>query len=80
MYFVQYSMKRTHKAKLIQLRYDTEHPIVVAPEPVVKDVSEEQNNTPAVRGEIIIGADTVDNIVGEDYDYTYQEMIDNALA
>ncbi len=80
LYFVQYSMKRTHKAKLIQLRYDTEHPIVVAPEPVVKDVSEEQNNTPAVRGEIIIGADTVDNIAGEDYDYTYQEMIDNALA
>lgn len=32
LYFVQYSNKRTHKAKLIQLRYDADHPIVISPE------------------------------------------------
>lgn len=75
LYFVQYSNKRTHKAKLIQLRYDADHPIVVSPEP-----SKEDDNTPAVNGEIIISADTVDDIAGEDYDRAYQQMIDNALA
>lgn len=39
-YFVQYSNKRTHKAKLIQLRYDTDHPIIVEPEPI-QDVQED---------------------------------------
>ena len=40
LYFVQYSNKRTHKAKLIQLRYDTDHPIMVEHEPI-QDVQED---------------------------------------
>ncbi len=83
LYFVKYSNKRTHKAKLVQLRYDTEHPIVVTPNPTEEEAPAEQKgveNAPAVQGEIIISADTVDDITGEDYDQACQEMIDNALA
>lgn len=72
LYSVQYSSKRTHKA----LHYDADHPIVISPEPAKEDAE----NTPAGKGEIIVSADTVDDIAGEDYDRAYQQMIDNALA
>ncbi|MGN0612552.1 MAG: AAA family ATPase [Porcipelethomonas sp.] len=58
MYFVQYSMKRTHKAKMIQLHYDDNHPIVVASESVKEDVS-------SVKNKIITNSDAVDDIAGE---------------
>lgn len=83
LYFVKYSNKRTHKAKLIQLRYDTKHPIVVTPNPTEEETPAEQKgveNAPAVTSEIIISTDTVNDIAGEDYDQACQEMIDNALA
>lgn len=79
LYFVQYNNKRTHKAKLIQLRYDADHPIVISPEPA-EETEKSADDIPAVKGEIIISADTVDDIAGEDYDRAYQQMIDNALA
>lgn len=41
-YFVQYTNKRTHKAKLIQLRYDADHPIVVSPAPSKEEVEKGQ--------------------------------------
>ncbi len=83
-YFVQYSSKRTHKAKIIQLRYDTKHPVVVAPE-VIKDDASAENKTsdgvPVLRSEITINSNTVDDIAQEDYETTaYQLMIENALA
>ena len=77
---MQYSNKRTHKAKLIQLRYDADHPIVISPEPTEEETEKRADGVPAVKGEIIISADTVDDIAGEDYDRAYQQMIDNALA
>ena len=80
MYFVQYSNKRTHKAKLIQLRYDADHPIVISPEPAEEETEKSADGVPAVKGKLIISADTVDDIAGEDYDRAYQQMIDNALA
>ena len=80
LYFVQYSNKRTHKAKLIQLRYDAEHPIVISPESAKEETEKSTDAVPAVKGEIIISADTVDDIAGEEYDRAYQQMIDNALA
>ncbi len=80
LYFVQYSNKRTHKAKLIQLRYDTAHPIVISPEPAKEENEKSTDAVPAVKGELIISADTVDDIAGEEYDRAYQQMIDNALA
>lgn len=80
LFFVQYSNKRTHKAKLIQLRYDADHPIVISPEPAEEETEKSADDIPAVKGEIIISADTVDDIAGEDYDRAYQQMIDNALA
>ena len=80
LYFVQYSNKRTHKAKLVQLRYDADHPIVISPEPTKEETEKSADGVPAVKGEIIISADTVDDIAGEDYDHAYQQMIDNALA
>ena len=80
LYFVQYSNKRTHKAKLIQLRYDADHPIVISPEPAEEGTEKSADGVPAVKGEIIISADTVDDIAVEDYDRAYQQMIDNALA
>ena len=80
LYFVQYSNKRTHKAKLIQLRYDTDHPIVISPEPSKEETEKSTDDIPAVKGELVISADTVDDIAGEDYDRVYQQMIDNALA
>lgn len=79
LYFVQYSNKRTHKAKLIQLRYDADHPIVISPEPTEEETEKSPDGVPAVKGEIIISTDTVDDIAGEDYDRAYQQMIDNAL-
>lgn len=80
LYFVQYSNKRTHKAKLIQLRYDADHPIVIAPELSSEDTEKSDDDVPAVKGELFISADTVDEIAGEDYDRAYQQMLDNALA
>ena len=80
LYFVQYSNKRTHKAKLIHLSYDADHPIVISPEPAEEETEKSADGVPAVKGEIIISADTVDDIAGEDYDRAYQQMIDNALA
>ena len=80
LYFVQYSNKRTHKAKLIQLRYDADHPIVISPEPTEEETEKSPDGVPAVKEEIIISTDTVDDIAGEDYDRAYQQMIDNALA
>ena len=80
LYFVQYSNKRTHKAKLIQLRYDADHPIVISPEPTEEETEKSPDGVPAIKGEIIISTDTVDDIAGEDYDRAYQQMIDNALA
>lgn len=78
LYFIQYSNKRTHKSKLIQLRYDAEHPIMVAPEPCEEDSPTE--DTSKANGEFIISAETIDELAGEDYDRAYQEMLDNALA
>lgn len=80
LYFVQYTNKRTHKAKLIQLRYDADHPIVVSPAPSKEEVEKGADDVSAANGEIISSTDTVDDIVGEDYDQAYQQMIDNALA
>ena len=80
LFFVQYSNKRTHKAKLIQLRYDADHPIVISPEPEKEETEKGADGVPVVKGELIINADTVDDIAGEDYDRAYQQMIDNALA
>lgn len=80
LYFVQYTNKRTHKAKLIQLRYDADHPIVVSPAPSKEEVEKGADDVSAANGEIISSTDTVDDIVGEDYDRAYQQMIDNALA
>lgn len=80
LYFVQYTNKRTHKAKLIQLRYDADHPIVVSPAPSKEEVEKGADDVSAANGEIIISTDTVDDIAGEDYDRAYQQMIDNALA
>ena len=79
LYFVQYSNKRTHRAKLIQLRYDADHPIVISPEPT-EESKNSVDDVPAVKGELVISADTVDDNAGEDYDRAYQQMIDNALA
>mgnify|MGYP000801328113 CR=1 FL=1 len=50
LYFVQYSNKRTHKAKLIQLRYDTDHPIVISPEPSKEETEKSTDDIPAVKG------------------------------
>lgn len=80
LYFVQYTNKRTHKAKLIQLRYDADHPIVVSPAPSKEEVEKGADDVSAANGEIIISTNTVDDIAGEDYDRAYQQMIDNALA
>ena len=80
LYFVQYTNKRTHKGKLIQLRYDADHPIVVSPAPSKEEVEKGADDVSAANGEIIISTDTVDDIAGEDYDRAYQQMIDNALA
>ena len=80
LYFVQYTNKRTHKAKLIQLRYDADHPIVVSSAPSKEEVEKGADDVSAANGEIIISTDTVDDIAGEDYDRAYQQMIDNALA
>ena len=80
LYFVQYTNKRTHKAKLIQLRYDADHPIVVSPAPSKEEVEKGADDVSAANGEIIISTDTIDDIAGEDYDRAYQQMIDNALA
>ena len=80
LYFVQYTNKRTHKAKLIQLRYDADHPIVVSPALSKEEVEKGADDVAAANGEIIISTDTVDDIVGEDYDRAYQQVIDNALA
>lgn len=80
LYFVQYTNKRTHKAKLIQLRYDADHPIVVSPAPSKEEVEKGADDVSAANGEIISSTDTVDDIAGEDYDRAYQQMIDNALA
>ncbi len=82
LYFIQYSTKRTHKAKLIQFRYDAEHPVMVTPEPPEESPTENnstESNSP-VNGELFISADTIDDIAGEYYDRAYQDMIDNALA
>ena len=81
-YFVQYTTKRTHKARLIQLRYDTDHPVMIQPEPAEEDPKEENSDddSPKVVGELYISADNVNEIAGEDYDRAYQEMLDNALA
>ena len=68
LYFVQYTNKRTHKAKLIQLRYDADHPIVVTPAPSKEEVEKGADDVSAANGEIIISTDTVDDIAGEDYD------------
>lgn len=80
LYFVQYTNKRTHKAKLIQLRYDADHPIVVSPAPSKEEVEKGADDVSAANGEIISSTDTIDDIVGEDYDRAYQQVIDNALA
>ena len=80
LYFVQYTNKRTHKAKLIQLRYDADHPIVVSPAPSKEEVEKGADDVSAANGEIISSTDTVDDIAGEDYDRAYQQVIDNALA
>lgn len=80
LYFVQYTNKRTHKAKLIQLRYDADHPIVVSPTPSKEEVEKGADDVSAANGEIISSTDTVDDIAGEDFDRAYQQMIDNALA
>ena len=83
LYFVQYSNKRTHKSKLIQLRYDTDHPIMVTPEPSEDDPSVEDTNKENSAPEnnvLIISAETIDEFADEDYDRAYQEMLDNALA
>lgn len=68
LYFVQYSNKRTHRAKLIQLRYDANYPIVISPEPAEEEEETEKSadGVPAVKGDVIISADTVDDIAGED--------------
>ena len=66
MYFVQYSMKRTHKAKMIQLRFDDNHTIVVTSEYVEEDVS-------VVKEETITNADTVDDIAGEECEPSISE-------
>lgn len=42
LYFIQYSNKRTHKAKLIQFRYDANHPIVNSPEPAKEESEKAQ--------------------------------------
>ena len=68
LYFVQYTNKRTHKAKLIQLRYDADHPIVVTPAPSKEEVEKGADDVSAANGEIISSTDTVDDIAGEDYD------------
>lgn len=34
LYFVQYTNKRTHKGRRIYLKYDSEHPVMVIPEPI----------------------------------------------
>lgn len=66
LYFVQYTNKRTHKAKLIQLRYDADHPIVVSPAPSKEEVEKGADDVSAANGEIISSTDTVDDIAGED--------------
>ncbi len=52
---------------------------MISPEPA-EETEKSADGVPAVKGEIIISADTVDDIAGEDYDRAYQQMIDNALA
>lgn len=34
LYYVHYSCKRTHKARIIQLHYDEDHPVMIEPEPM----------------------------------------------
>lgn len=34
LYFVRYTNKRTHKGRRIYLKYDSEHPVMVIPEPI----------------------------------------------
>ena len=52
---------------------------MISPEPS-EETEKSADDVPAVKGELIISADTVDDIAGEDYDRAYQQMIDNALA
>lgn len=49
LYFVQYSNKRTHKAKLIQLHYDADHPIVISPEPAKEESEKSADDVPAFK-------------------------------
>lgn len=44
LYFVQYTNKRTHKGRRIYLKYDSEHPVMVIPEPIQ---AVQENDTPA---------------------------------
>lgn len=48
LYFIQYSNKRTHKGRRIYLNYDSQHPVMVIPEPI-QDVLE--NDIPANESE-----------------------------
>ncbi len=44
LFYVQYTNKRTHKGRRIYLNYDSEHPVMVIPEPIQKV---QENDTPA---------------------------------
>lgn len=73
LYFVQYSNKRTHKGRRIYLNYDSEHPVMVIPEPI-QEVQE--NDIPANEAE---GNDTeplFDDISNEEID----AMIDSCFC
>lgn len=41
-YYIRYTNKRTHSGRMIQLRYDENHPILVKPEPVETDTEKEE--------------------------------------
>ncbi|WP_044974905.1 hypothetical protein [Ruminococcus sp. HUN007] len=75
------------KSQIIQLRYDADHPVIVAPEVMPEAINDdtpaEKNNSDgvaAVNREIVINSNTVSDIADEDYDTPYQLMIENALA
>ncbi len=72
LYFVNYSNKRTHKGRRIYLNYDSEHPVMVIPEPI-QEVQE--NDIPANEDD---GNDTeplFDDISNEELD----AMIDSCF-
>jgi len=73
LYFVQYTNKRTHKGRRIYLKYDSEHPVMVIPEPI-QEV--QKNDTSANEAESDDTEPLFDDISNEEFD----TMIDSCFG